>query len=71
MDRDQLLAYLNDLDAVAVTDEGTINDCDNNGYSPEDVEAELASMEEDCERLRKIVAWAKLAPRYQPAKVTA
>ncbi len=70
MDRDDLLSLLQALNdgQLAVKPDGTLMDLDKcDDYSISAVESAAAELTAD---LAKLIAWAKLAPEYQPTPVT-
>ena len=70
MDREDLLNLLQALNdgQVAVKPDGTLMDLDkSDDYSVSAVESAVAELTTE---LAKLLAWAKLAPAYQPPPVT-
>lgn len=66
MDREDLLNLLQALNdgQVAVKPDGSLMDLENSGdYSVSAVESAVAELTAE---LAKLLAWAKLAPEYQP-----
>lgn len=66
MDRDDLMTLLGELDNGTLT-VGLDGDLwsDDNQWTVADVEERVAALEESLAELRKVLAWAKLAPRYK------
>jgi hypothetical protein len=70
MDRTELMGLLEALAELTlkVDVEGLLYDVDDNNHSPEDVEAAIDDLEEELNELRKVLAWAKSAPKRTPAE---
>jgi hypothetical protein len=65
MERDTLLAILDNLEDVVVKTDGTVYDADNDEIDTDELENAIGELEETIARiaqLRKVLAWAKLAP---------
>lgn len=70
MDRDELIRLMNEHEEgdLKVDVEGWVwhkDDGDEDTQTkPEDIESALSDLEADIAVLRKLIAWAKLAPKY-------
>lgn len=71
MDRDDLLRLVDEMDDGARV-VGTDGDLwsEDDYWSVSDVEEQLEALADSLTKLRKVVAWAKLAPMYVPPKPT-
>jgi len=80
MDRDDLMRLMKQYDDgdLAVDVDGYVRWEDADGDAEASnvcdieaaLEAALSDLEDDIARMRKLIAWAKLAPEYQPPPVT-
>lgn len=62
MDRETLLACVDDLGSCGVKFNGDFIDTDGTEWEIADVESAVAELEGELSRLRKVLAWAKTAP---------
>lgn len=70
MDAETFGTILDNLADVSVKADGTILDHNGDEFSPEDIADAIAGFEGKLAELRKILAWAKLAPLAQPQTVS-
>jgi hypothetical protein len=69
MDRDQLNTILADMtdDTLSVKPNGNLCTSDGDEYGADDVRAIAEQVREEVARLQKVLAWAVLAPEYEPS----
>lgn len=62
MDREQLMACIENLTDCGATADGEFLDNDGGRWDVSDVESGIADLLIDVKNMRKVLAWAKLAP---------